>query len=982
MPRANDRLTRLLQALGSLQVALACLVLLMLLTTACTLEQGSLGIFPAVDKYFRSAFLYRQVAGWPLPWFPAGGAVGAALLVNLGASMASRFQWTWRKAGLWLSHLGLVTLVLGEFVTGMLAVETRMPIFEGETVNYTESPRLDELYVVELSQPDVETVYAVPLSMARPGRELSHAGWPFTLAVRETHRNARLGPRPEASGLPPSLADQGLGKDLVLRADPPAGDEGRDQAAAFVAVREGGRELGTWLLASALGREQVFSAGGRDFAFGLRPARRMLPFSLTLVDFRHDLYPGTEIPRNFSSLVRLVNAQTGEERDVLIWMNNPLRYLGRTFYQASFGQADTLSILQVVENPGWLLPYVSFVMMAAGLLLHFILALLAFKPAAPKARDAALPRDSARSAAAAAAVALLVLAALPARAKDPAGLADFARLPVLHNGRIKPLDSVARSSLLVLHGKQTLSHEGRRLSAAEWLLELSARPREADRMKVFRIDDPDLLGLLGQRGGDGRVYAFEVLTPRLAELDAQAQRAAALDPRQRTRFERAALELREKAELYLRLRNTLAPEDTQGLTAELAALEAAMAEGKAGVPRLAAILERFRGAADAAYYRPLPPPPGAAPEAWKTPGEGILEPMLSRAPLAAELKGYAAVLDAWRAGDKAGFASGAAALRSLYGDGRPRESAQAARELAFNRLAPFGKGMALYILAFVLACASWLTGSERLRRAAVWSLGTAFLLHSAGVLGRMVIQGRPPVTNLYSSAVFVGWGAVLLALGLEWAHRRGLAAAMGAAVGFCTLLVAHHLAMSGDTLEMMQAVLDSNFWLATHVVTITLGYSAAFLAGTLATAWIVGASAGRLGRETARSLAQMTYGTVCFALVLSFVGTVLGGIWADQSWGRFWGWDPKENGALLLVLWMVVILHARWGGFVRERGIMVMAVFGNVVTALAWFGVNMLGVGLHSYGFMDKAAAWLAAFIVLQLAVMAAGARAPVPEEA
>ena len=117
----------------------------------------------------------------------------------------------------------------------------------------------------------------------------------------------------------------------------------------------------------------------------------------------------------------------------------------------------------------------------------------------------------------------------------------------------------------------------------------------------------------------------------------------------------------------------------------------------------------------------------------------------------------------------------------------------------------------------------------------------------------------------------------------------------------------------------------------------------------------------------------MVYGVVCFATLFSFIGTILGGIWADQSWGRFWGWDPKENGALMIVLWNVFILHARWGGLAKERNLMVMAVFGNIVTSLSWFGVNMLGIGLHSYGFMDKAFVWLIVFVASQLAVMALG---------
>jgi ABC-type transport system involved in cytochrome c biogenesis permease subunit len=174
---------------------------------------------------------------------------------------------------------------------------------------------------------------------------------------------------------------------------------------------------------------------------------------------------------------------------------------------------------------------------------------------------------------------------------------------------------------------------------------------------------------------------------------------------------------------------------------------------------------------------------------------------------------------------------------------------------------------------------------------------------------------------------------------------------------------------------MLQAVLDTNIWLATHVVAITTGYSAMFLAGMLAMIYIFrGVFTRSLKKQTADSLSRMTYGVVCFATLFSFVGTVLGGIWADQSWGRFWGWDPKENGAVLIVLWCAIILHARWGGFIRQRGLMIMAIFGNVVTSFSWFGVNMLGVGLHSYGFMQKAFPWLVGFIISQLALMCVAA--------
>jgi len=225
----------------------------------------------------------------------------------------------------------------------------------------------------------------------------------------------------------------------------------------------------------------------------------------------------------------------------------------------------------------------------------------------------------------------------------------------------------------------------------------------------------------------------------------------------------------------------------------------------------------------------------------------------------------------------------------------------------------------------------------------------------------------PPVTNLHSSALFIAWVAVGLGLLAERFTRDGLVLAAASALGFASLLIAHNL--GGDTLGVLIAVLDSNFWLATHVVAITIGYAATFLAGFLGIAYLIlRVSSARFVLDDAaqKRLTGTTYGVVCFALLFSFTGTILGGIWADQSWGRFWGWDPKENGALLIVLWNAIILHARWGGFLRGRGLAVCAIAGNIVTAFSWFGTNLLGIGLHSYGFTDSGFRWLVGFALIQ----------------
>jgi ABC-type transport system involved in cytochrome c biogenesis permease subunit len=335
---------------------------------------------------------------------------------------------------------------------------------------------------------------------------------------------------------------------------------------------------------------------------------------------------------------------------------------------------------------------------------------------------------------------------------------------------------------------------------------------------------------------------------------------------------------------------------------------------------------------------------------------------------------YASLGDAYRSGNRVAFNAGVDLLDSRITQTQPIGARRAHYEFFFNHVDPFTNSMTLYVVAFLLACLSWLGWSRPLNRAAFYLLLLALAVHTFGLVSRMYLQERPPVTNLYSSAIFIGWGAVIVALILERIFRDGIGAACAGAVGFVTLVIAHHLAGSGDTLEMLQAVLDTNIWLATHVVAITTGYSAMFLSGMLAIIYVIrGIFTRSLSKQTADSLARMTYGVVCFATLFSFVGTVLGGIWADQSWGRFWGWDPKENGALLIVLWCAIILHARWGEYIGQRGLMVMAIFGNVITSFSWFGVNMLGIGLHSYGFMQKAFPWLVGFMLSQLALMAVG---------
>ncbi len=583
---------------------------------------------------------------------------------------------------------------------------------------------------------------------------------------------------------------------------------------------------------------------------------------------------------------------------------------------------------------------------------------------------------------------LLALAAVASTLRSPSNrdeynVVEFGRLPTLVNGRVKPLDTVARTSLLMLQGRQRVrAVDGRAVTPTEWLLDVLFRPQAANAYPVFEIVHPDVLALFDlttEKGQAGKRFSAHQLSHRLGELDRQAKLADEVEAAQRTTFQSAVVQLRNTMILYQRLQHSLMPAGDDTYFTRMAQFPAALASGRAGghftdpaAAKLILELSRQFSVMDSdGYLRTVPGATNLSDlTAWKTQG-GALDEAIATGVINPTAQAYVELGRAWRDRQPETFNRTVADQRTRLEAGMPDLLAKCDVEGRFNWAQPFYSSMLIYVVAFLLAVFSWLRWPEALGNTAFGLIVVAFLVSTAGIGTRMWLEARPPVTNLYSSALFVGWGAAGLCIVMEYLYRNAIGSAAAGLVGFASLLVAHHLSMGGDTLEMMRAVLDSNFWLATHVVTIMVGYSATFLAGFLAIIYIGrGLFTRSLDASTADSLARMIYGTICFATFFSLVGTVLGGIWADQSWGRFWGWDPKENGALILVLWCAIILHARWGGLVKQRGLAVLAVGGNIVTAWSWFGVNMLGVGLHSYGFMNSAFWYLLGFAGSQIAII------------
>ncbi len=317
---------------------------------------------------------------------------------------------------------------------------------------------------------------------------------------------------------------------------------------------------------------------------------------------------------------------------------------------------------------------------------------------------------------------------------------------------------------------------------------------------------------------------------------------------------------------------------------------------------------------------------------------------------------FTAILRAYRDVNPAAFNAHFASYQEKMRKSLPQDfnEDKTSFESYFNYLHPFGQALDFYKIAMVLTALSWLGWFKAFNRAAFWVIAGTFLLHTFAIAVRIYLSGRPPVTNLYSVSVYVGWGAVFIGIVIEKMMGRSLGNAFAALAGIITLQIADYLALEKDTLGVMQAVLDTNFWLSTHVVCISTGYTVTYASALLGVFYIMmGIFTPNLSATLGKDIYRMAYGITCAAIMLSFFGTVLGGLWGDDSWGRFWGWDPKENGALIIVLWNTLMLHARWGGMVKERGFAVLAVIGAIVTTWSYFGVNQLGLGKHAYGFTE-----------------------------
>lgn len=583
---------------------------------------------------------------------------------------------------------------------------------------------------------------------------------------------------------------------------------------------------------------------------------------------------------------------------------------------------------------------------------------------------------------------LLSFWAAPVQAQD-VKYDSFARLPVQHQGRVKPLDSFARQHLSTFAGRDSLPGMG----ADAWLAETLFDPAQALQRPLFRIFHPHLLGLPER---EQRRYSYAELLPALQAKQEVIGRLVDEDPKNWTEDQAELMRLQESALIYgqmLRSFSFILPlnisvpealakdwkidpekpftlQDTRKFLPDLEKKITALVRKKGEDPASYTEAEK-----DLAYFgfqvRTLEQfgggnvllrlIPGAWDEggAWYSPW-ALGDSGQSSAKGEAYLSLWRDMAQAYVKGDGAGWDK--AVDEALAQSATFSNPVRLRTENIYNAVHPFTLALALYLAAFLFYVLRQ-TGARFIpERTALCFLAAGACVHFAGIAARVFILSRPPVGTLYESVIFVACACVIACVFLEIRRRDALGLVAGALSGILLLFVAQGFA-EDDTLKMLVAVLNTNFWLATHVLCITLGYAWCILVSILAHIWLAGHA---LNKKTENLLMPIKILTIV-ALLFTALGTMLGGIWADQSWGRFWGWDPKENGALLIVLWILWVLHGQYSGHLtRRRGMMAVAALSPIV-AIAWFGVNLLNVGLHSYGFITGVAAALGAFVAAEI---------------
>tara|TARA_B100001175_G_scaffold12282_1_gene9558 strand:- start:1187 stop:3019 length:1833 start_codon:yes stop_codon:yes gene_type:complete len=575
---------------------------------------------------------------------------------------------------------------------------------------------------------------------------------------------------------------------------------------------------------------------------------------------------------------------------------------------------------------------------------------------------------------------------------------SYKDLPVLQSGRIKPLDTFARNHLLQFYGKKSIktSDKNNKIKAIDWIYESFINPDlELDR-QIFNIRNPEVsFGLYLDKNDEHR-YSFNEILNGFRNNQDLIDVLKIKDEENQSLVDKQIIEIYNNIVSYDQLMHSfycflpiidLSNEINikfMGLDSNnsvsysyfmrnidkfrfllqdlLSTNENNWNESHKELSKIAIQLEKMTQFQYAQSIKIIPDKDGNWLSAWEMMDGRELTPFQNEI-----LELYEKLIHSYINKDIELANEHATQIINKIGEDKGIKTSLLSLETFYNNINIFLYSIIFYIMAFFLIGFSWMINNKYIRLFSFLSMIIGFFLHGYGLILRMIIMQRPPVSTLYESIIFVGLILVLFALLFEYFRKDTVGILIASVGGSFLHFIGFKYAADGDTLGVLVAVLNSNFWLSTHVTTITTGYGVALVAGLMAHIYLIVNFIKPKSKKLLNKIFSNAYGLTLMGLFFTMFGTILGGIWADQSWGRFWGWDPKENGALLIVLWLLMMLHLKVSGLVGKLGYAYGLSLVNIIVALAWFGVNLLNVGLHSYGFTDNVAMNLLVFIIIEL---------------
>lgn len=926
------------------------LPILMLYLVAGTIAQKYIGLYEATSIFFSSPIIWLGIV--PLPGMPV---IIALVFFNLSFKLLFKSPWDWKNSGIIVAHIGAMLLIFGGLISSLMNSEGYIALPEGQSSNIISDYHQREFAILSNDGETLATFNHLNIDI---DKSLNSASLPFTITPIDTCRNCEITARVNAG-------ENHIGMAQHMQISPAKLKVNNEENMAGITFQV---NENIYTVLESVPKIPTIKIGDKEFHFTLRRNVRKLPFSIQLIDFEKQSYPGTDKAKSYRSSVIIKDGDLSWESEIS--MNKPLRYKGYSFFQSSFIDNPTgeISVLAVVWNAGRSFPYISGLLMCLGLVAHLFL-------------------RTRRKAIIAALCLPLMLASIQAQANDTnlkMDLNAFAQIPILDEGRIKPIDSFARSMRKKLTGREN--------GALIWLVETLFDPARAASTPTIKITHPDVIALLELAPSKNRLYSYEQLYQPLDNQLNLTMKILQSDEGDWSTQHRALIDLQEKAALFRSLTSSMSvvlplniktPDDApynlrisderelnylgslsfrEKLDAELKKIIALKKDNIESYDPLEQLIAHIsftlssleKSGQSNHLFKII----ADNTSSWISPWDVVLRNTEEEAKEA---------LEPWRKLAYSYHESNIIEWNETVHELQKSSSSNKLKvEYLYNQIAPFYWGCVLCIISTLALMIGAIT-RKNAARIALPCIALAFILQLSGLAMRIYILERPPVSTLYETILFVN--AITMLYGL-WLFVRTKKTSW---LWLCTILgvVLHLLSFShsqdNDNLVMLSAVLNTDFWLTTHVLSITTGYGFCAITSLLAHYALAYNAWKKTENE---SLFKSTHNAALLALFFVTIGTILGGIWADQSWGRFWGWDPKENGALLIILWLLWVVHGRIAKQIGTAGSLCVYAYLSVILALSWFGVNLLGVGLHSYGFTNFAAIYLSSFIALESAFL------------